>query len=66
MGKVNAHMSMSLDGFIADPNDGIEQLFGWYFSGDVAVPTASPQLPPSRPMRPARTCCATSSPTPVP
>jgi dihydrofolate reductase len=46
MAKVNAHMSMSLDGFIADPNDGIEQLFGWYFSGDVTVPTASPQLPP--------------------
>jgi hypothetical protein len=35
MAKVNAHMAMSLDGFIADPDDGIEQLFGWYFSGDV-------------------------------
>jgi dihydrofolate reductase len=38
MTKVNAHMSMSL----ADPNDGIEQLFGWYFSGQVTVPTTSP------------------------
>jgi len=46
MAKVNAHMSMSLDGFIADPNDGIEQLFGWYFSGEVTVPTASPHMPP--------------------
>jgi hypothetical protein len=35
MAKVNAHMAMSLDGFIADPDDRIEQLFGWYFSGDV-------------------------------
>ena len=46
MAKVNAHMEMSLDGFIADPNDGIEQLFVWYFSGEVTVPTASSQMPP--------------------
>lgn len=34
-------MSMSLDGFIADPSDGVEHLFGWH--GDVAVPTADPR-----------------------
>ncbi|MFC0437164.1 dihydrofolate reductase family protein [Kutzneria buriramensis] len=40
MSEVIANMSMSLDGFIADANDGIEHVFGWYGSGDVTVPTA--------------------------
>ncbi|GAA4520116.1 dihydrofolate reductase family protein [Actinoallomurus oryzae] len=40
MGKVIANMSMSLDGFIADPADGIDQLFGWMGNGEVEVPTA--------------------------
>ncbi|MBO2448987.1 dihydrofolate reductase family protein [Actinomadura barringtoniae] len=40
MSKVIANMSMSLDGFIADPADGIDRLFGWMGSGDVEVPTA--------------------------
>ncbi|KAA2255453.1 deaminase [Solihabitans fulvus] len=40
MGKVIANMSMSLDGFIADPADGIDHLFGWMGNGDVEVPTA--------------------------
>jgi dihydrofolate reductase len=40
MSKVIANMSMSLDGFIADPADGIDQLFGWMGNGDVEVPTA--------------------------
>lgn len=40
MGKVIANMSMSLDGFIADPDDGIDQLFGWMGNGEVEVPTA--------------------------
>lgn len=44
MTKVIANMSMSLDGFIADPSDGIEHVFGWYFNGDVAVPTAAEWL----------------------
>ncbi len=30
MATVIANMSMSLDGFIADPADGIDRLFGWY------------------------------------
>lgn len=40
MGKVIANMSMSLDGFIADTNDGIDELFGWMGNGEVEVPTA--------------------------
>src|SRR5918998_538756 len=40
MGSLVTHMAMSLDGYVADENDGIDELFGWYFSGDVAVPTA--------------------------
>ncbi len=40
MSKVIANMSMSLDGFIADPSDGIDQLFGWMGNGEVEVPTA--------------------------
>lgn len=34
MGKVIAEFTMSLDGFIAGPNDDIRALFGWYFNGD--------------------------------
>lgn len=37
MATVIANMSMSLDGFVADPDDGTEHLFGWYFGGDVEV-----------------------------
>jgi dihydrofolate reductase len=38
MGKVITHMTMSLDGFIADPNDQVGELFDWYEAGDVNVP----------------------------
>ena len=41
MSKVVAIMSMSLDGYVADPSDGVAEVFDWYFSGDVEVPTAS-------------------------
>jgi dihydrofolate reductase len=41
---VFAHMAMSLDGYVADPDGGIDQLFGWYFGGDVEVPTAQDGL----------------------
>jgi dihydrofolate reductase len=34
MGKVAAGFSMSLDGFIAGPNDDVQRLFAWMFSGD--------------------------------
>ena len=40
MTKLIAIMSMSLDGFVADPDDGVEEVFDWYFSsGDVEVRT---------------------------
>jgi dihydrofolate reductase len=36
MSKVVAVMSMSLDGYVADPNDGVAEVFDWYFnSGNV-------------------------------
>jgi dihydrofolate reductase len=37
MSKVIALMSMSLDGFVADENDGVDEVFDWYFSGDVEI-----------------------------
>jgi dihydrofolate reductase len=37
MGKVTTQLAMSLDGFIADENDGCDELFGFYGSGDVPV-----------------------------
>ena len=42
MANVVALMSMSLDGFVADANDGVAGVFDWYFSGDVEVPDADP------------------------
>ncbi|MFC0627870.1 dihydrofolate reductase family protein [Kribbella deserti] len=42
MSKVIADMSMSLDGFVARPDDSIEPVAGWFFGGDVEVPTATP------------------------
>lgn len=41
MGKVYTHMTMSLDGFIADPHDQVGELFDWYNAGDVTLPSAS-------------------------
>lgn len=43
MGNVFSHMTMSLDGFIADPQDRCDELFGWYDAGDVTVPSGSPE-----------------------
>ena len=48
MGKVVFNVTMSLDGFVAGPNDGPEnglgdggdRLFKWYFGGNVEVPIA--------------------------
>ena len=40
MSKVVAIMSMSLDGYVADRNDGVAEVMAWYFaSGDVAFHT---------------------------
>jgi dihydrofolate reductase len=41
MGKVLTHMTMSLDGYIADPDDQPGELFDWYGAGDVSVPSAN-------------------------
>lgn len=40
MVKVMSHMCMSLDGFVAQPDDNTAELFDWYWSGDVVVPSA--------------------------
>ena len=40
MSKLIAIMSMSLDGYVADDNDGVGEVFDWYMnSGDVAINT---------------------------
>jgi len=44
MSKVIALMSMSLDGFVADEDDGVDEVMGWYFSGDVEIPAVSPTM----------------------
>jgi dihydrofolate reductase len=44
MASVIANMSMSLDGFVADPSDSVDLLFGWYFTGAVPVKTADERL----------------------
>jgi dihydrofolate reductase len=44
MGKVVSHMTMSLDGYIADPDDQVGELFDWYQAGDVAVEHANEEL----------------------
>jgi dihydrofolate reductase len=41
MSTVYSHMTMSLDGYIADPDDRCDKLFGWYGAGDVTVPSAA-------------------------
>ena len=40
MARVLTHMCMSLDGFVAQPDDNPAELFDWYWSGDVVVPSA--------------------------
>src|SRR5215510_14735510 len=40
MAKVLTHMCMSLDGFVAQPDDDPAELFDWYWAGDVVVPSA--------------------------
>ena len=45
MSKVYTGASMSLDGYIAGPNEsGFDQLFKWYGNGDVEIPTANPEM----------------------
>jgi dihydrofolate reductase len=45
MSTVYTGASMSLDGYIAGPNEsGFEHLFKWYGNGDIEVPTAKPDM----------------------
>ena len=44
MATVISHMTMSLDGFIAHPDDTIDGLFDWYGAGPIEVPTANPGI----------------------
>jgi dihydrofolate reductase len=47
MATVVADMSMSLDGFIAGPNDRIDEIFAWFSAGDVEVPLPNQTVIPS-------------------
>jgi dihydrofolate reductase len=42
MSTVIAEMSMSLDGFVADPSGEVGPLFDWYQNGPVAMPFPNP------------------------
>jgi dihydrofolate reductase len=42
--KVLTHMCMSLDGFVAQPDDNPAELFDWYWNGEVVVPSAQPNM----------------------
>ena len=44
MARLVAEMTMSLDGFIALPDDSVNGLFDWYSNGPVEVPTARPDM----------------------
>jgi dihydrofolate reductase len=44
MAKVLTHMCMSLDGFVAQPDDNPAELFDWYWTGDGVVPSAQESL----------------------
>jgi dihydrofolate reductase len=41
MGKIVAGFSMSLDGFIAGPNDDVQRLFAWMYLGDTDLDLSS-------------------------
>ena len=42
MAKITTELSMSLDGYIAGPDDSIEHIFDWYDAGDVEIKTPMP------------------------
>jgi len=44
MTKVLTHMCMSLDGFVARPDDDPAELFDWYWGGDMVVPSAQADM----------------------
>ena len=44
MGKVITHMTMSLDGYIANPDDQTGELFDWYAAGEVSVASSNEDI----------------------
>jgi dihydrofolate reductase len=44
MAKVTTQFTMSLEGFIAAPNDDVKTLFKWYQAGEVEFPVAGSDL----------------------
>jgi dihydrofolate reductase len=44
MAKVSTELSMSLDGYVAYPDDNPGEIFDWYANGDVEITTANPDL----------------------
>ncbi len=42
--KVIAEFTMSLDGFIAGPNDEIDRIFRWYYAGDTEFPVGNGKM----------------------
>jgi dihydrofolate reductase len=44
MAKVLTHMCVSLDGFVAQPDDNPAELFDWYWAGEVVVPSAQEEM----------------------
>src|SRR4051795_9581653 len=44
MTRVLTHMCMSLDGFVAQPDDNPAELFDWYWNGEVVVPSAQENM----------------------
>ena len=44
MSTVVVNATMSVDGFVADEQDGITELFGWYGNGDTVMKTAREDL----------------------
>jgi dihydrofolate reductase len=44
MAKLITEFTMSLDGYIAGPNDEVDRLFGWYSSGDTVFQLANSPL----------------------
>lgn len=44
VGKIISHMTMSVDGYIADPDDNVGELFEWYSSGEIPVESANARV----------------------
>jgi dihydrofolate reductase len=44
MGKIFSHLTMSLDGYIANPDDTPGEIFEWYQAGDVSFPSANEDI----------------------